>query len=196
MEKNIFWKDSGVSLNDRSKIFGHKSLCLWLTGLSGAGKTTIAHELEKLFYEKKILSYILDGDNVRHGLNKDLSFDIADRKENIRRVAEVSKIMVDAGFIAIVSFISPFEEDRNLARSLFKNHQFIEVFIDTSLDECERRDPKGLYVQARLGKIKNFTGIDSKYESPKNPEVHIKTNLTSSVESAQQIFNAIKNFIL
>jgi len=157
---------------------------------------TFFRKKNHFFYEKKILSYILDGDNVRHGLNKDLSFDIADRKENIRRVAEVSKIMVDAGFIAIVSFISPFEEDRNLARSLFKNHQFIEVFIDTSLDECERRDPKGLYVQARLGKIKNFTGIDSKYESPKNPEVHIKTNLTSSVESAQQIFNAIKNFIL
>ena len=196
MEKNIFWKDSVISTDERSRILGHKSLCIWLTGLSGSGKTTIAHELEKLFHEKKILSYILDGDNIRHGLNKDLTFEEADRKENIRRVAEVSKIMVDAGFITIVSFISPFEDDRMLARALFKKKQFVEVFIDTTLDECEKRDPKGLYIQARLGKIKNFTGIDSKYEVPKNPDLHIQTKITTAKESAHQIFTAIKNIVL
>jgi bifunctional enzyme CysN/CysC len=149
--------------------------CLWFTGLSGSGKSTIANLLEKRLHADGKHTYILDGDNVRHGLNRDLGFTEADRVENIRRVAEVAKLLVDSGLIVIVAFISPFRAERQLARGLFDDGEFIEVFVDTPLEECERRDTKGLYAQARGGELKNFTGIDSNYEPPTAPEFHLRT---------------------
>jgi bifunctional enzyme CysN/CysC len=149
--------------------------CLWFTGLSGSGKSTIANLLEKRLHAEGKHTYVLDGDNVRHGLNRDLGFTEVDRVENIRRVAEVAKLLVDAGLIVIVAFISPFRAERQLARSLFHPGEFIEVFVDTPLEECERRDVKGLYAKARRGELKNFTGIDSDYELPEAPEVHLRT---------------------
>ena len=149
--------------------------CLWFTGLSGSGKSTIANLLEKRLHADGKHTYILDGDNVRHGLNRDLGFTEADRVENIRRVAEVAKLLVDAGLIVIVAFISPFRAERQLARGLLDDGEFIEIFVDTPLEECERRDVKGLYAKARRGELKNFTGIDSDYEPPEAPEVYLRT---------------------
>jgi bifunctional enzyme CysN/CysC len=147
--------------------------CIWFTGLSGSGKSTIANLLEKRLHAQGLATYLLDGDNVRHGLNRDLGFTEADRVENIRRVAEVAKLMVDAGMIVLVSFISPYAAERRMARTLFAEGEFIEVFVDTPLAECERRDVKGLYAKARAGALKNFTGIDSAYEAPAAPEIHL-----------------------
>ena len=162
----------------------------WFTGLSGSGKSTIANILEQKLHLINKRTYLLDGDNVRHGLNKDLGFTDTDRVENIRRVAEVSKLMVDAGLIALVSFISPFRSERKMARDLMQEGEFIEIFISTSLEECERRDPKGLYRKARKGEIKGFTGIDDPYESPKNPEISIDTTNVSQEEAVQQVLRA------
>ncbi|QWC98978.1 sulfate adenylyltransferase subunit CysN [Polynucleobacter paneuropaeus] len=164
-----------INKEARAALNQQKPMCLWFTGLSGSGKSTIANALEKELYKMGKRTYILDGDNVRHGLNHDLGFTEADRIENIRRVAEVAKLMVDAGLIVLVTFISPFQKDREMARSKFKNGEFVEIFVDTPLEECEKRDPKGLYKKARQGLIKNFTGIDSKYEKPNNPDWSIKT---------------------
>ena len=161
--------------------------CLWFTGLSGSGKSTIANLLEKRLHAEGKHTYILDGDNVRHGLNRDLGFTEADRVENIRRVAEVAKLLVDAGLIVIVAFISPFRAERQLARSLFDPGEFIEVFVDTPLEECERRDAKGLYAKARRGELKNFTGIDSDYELPELPGVHLQTVNTTPESCVDQI---------
>ena len=149
--------------------------CLWFTGLSGSGKSTIANLLEKRLHADAKHTYLLDGDNVRHGLNRDFGFTEADRVKNIRRVAEVAKLLVDAGLIVIVAFISPLRAERKLARGLFENGEFIEVFVDAPLEECERRDVKGLYAKARRGELKNFTGIDSAYEPPQSPEIHLRT---------------------
>jgi bifunctional enzyme CysN/CysC len=149
--------------------------CLWFTGLSGSGKSTIANLLEKRLHADGKHTYILDGDNVRHGLNRDLGFTEEDRVENIRRVGEVAKLLVDAGLIVIVAFISPYRAERQLARGLFNSGEFVEVFVDTPLEECERRDVKGLYAKARRGELKNFTGVDSDYEPPQSPEIHIQT---------------------
>jgi bifunctional enzyme CysN/CysC len=151
---------------------------LWLTGLSGSGKSTIANELEKELYRLGHRTYVLDGDNVRHGLNKDLGFTQEDRVENIRRVAEVAKLMVDAGLIVICTLISPYRADREMARALFQEGEFFEVFVDTPLEVCEARDPKGLYKKARSGELKNFTGIDQQYENPKAPELRISAENT------------------
>ena len=176
---NVHWQAIEVTKAARAEMKHQVAKCLWLTGLSGSGKSTIANLLEKRLHAEGKHTYILDGDNVRHGLNRDLGFTEADRVENIRRVAEVAKLMVDAGLIVIVAFISPFRAERQLARSLFDPGEFIEVFVDTPLEECERRDVKGLYAKARRGELKNFTGIDSDYEPPESAEVHLQTvNMT------------------
>jgi bifunctional enzyme CysN/CysC len=164
----------------RAKALGQKPLCLWFTGLSGSGKSTLANLLEQRLHEMGRHTYLLDGDNVRQGLNRDLGFADADRVENIRRVAEVARLMVDAGLITIVAFISPFRSERQMARELFDPGEFIEVFVDAPLDVCERRDPKGLYRKARAGQIKNFTGIDSAYEVPEPAEADIRLATASA----------------
>lgn len=170
---NIHWQALALNKEARATLKNQKPRCIWLTGLSGSGKSTLASLLEKHLHSEGRHTYVLDGDNVRHGLNRDLGFTEADRVENIRRVAEVAKLMVDAGLIVLVSFISPFASERNMARKLFEEGEFIEVFVDTPLEECERRDVKGLYAKARSGALKNFTGIDSAYEAPESPEVHV-----------------------
>ena len=165
----------------------HKGFVLWFTGLSGAGKSTIANILEKKLFAQGRHTYLLDGDNVRHGLNKDLGFTDADRVENIRRVAEVSRLMVDAGLIVLVSFISPFRSERRLARELLQPGEFLEVFVDTPLAEAEQRDVKGLYKKARRGELKNFTGIDSPYEPPEHPDLHLQTEDLAPEDAADQV---------
>lgn len=173
--QNIHWQALEVSKRSRSELMHQKPAVLWFTGLSGSGKSTIANNLEKLLHASGRHTILLDGDNVRHGLNRDLGFTDADRVENIRRVAEVARLMTEAGLIVIVSFISPFRSERQLARDLMEAGEFIEVFVDTPLEECVRRDPKGLYKRALSGDIRNFTGIDSPYEPPENPEIHLRT---------------------
>ena len=165
--------------------------CIWLTGLSGAGKSTLANTLEEDLHDKGSFVYVLDGDNVRHGLNRDLGFTEADRVENIRRVAEVARLMVDAGLIVLVSFISPFRSERLMARELFGAGEFVEVFVDTPLPECERRDVKGLYAKARRGELKNFTGIDSSYEAPEAPDIHLQPDIDSAEACVEQVLMAI-----
>ena len=171
--ENIFEQKVDITKIDRSKLKNQKPFVLWFTGLSGAGKSTIANALDKKLHEMGKHTYLLDGDNVRHGLSKDLGFTDEDRVENLRRVAEVSKLMVDAGLIVISAFISPFKSERQMARDLFIEGEFLEIFIDTPLEIAEQRDVKGLYKKAREGTLKNFTGIDSPYEPPDNPEVWI-----------------------
>jgi bifunctional enzyme CysN/CysC len=172
---NIHWQALTVNRESRAEIKHQKARCLWFTGLSGSGKSTVANLVERRLHSLGRHTYILDGDNVRHGLNRDLGFTEADRVENIRRVAEVSKLMVEAGLIVLVSFISPYRSERQLARSLFEEGEFLEVFVDTPLEICEQRDPKGLYAKARRGEILNFTGIDSDYERPENAELILDT---------------------
>ena len=176
MAENIVWHAHHVTKEERIARNAQSPCILWFTGLSGSGKSTIANAVESLLFEQGRLTYLLDGDNVRHGLNRDLGFDDEARIENIRRIGEVSKLFVDAGMIVLTAFISPFQEDRDRVRALVGAGEFIEVFIDTPLDVCESRDPKGLYKKARAGEIPHFTGIDSPYEAPVNPEVHVKTD--------------------
>ncbi len=190
--QNIHWQALEVDKQARSHLNGHKPCVLWLTGLSGAGKSTIANLLERRLHAMGAHTYLLDGDNVRHGLNKDLGFTAADRVENIRRVGEVSKLMVDAGLIVISAFISPFRSERELARNMVAEGEFIEVFVDTSLAEVEKRDPKGLYKKARRGELKNFTGIDSPYEAPEAAEIHIETSRQSAEQAADQIVEQLR----
>jgi bifunctional enzyme CysN/CysC len=185
--QNVHWQALDVDKRLRSLQKGQRACVLWLTGLSGAGKSTIANLIEKRLTAQGRHTYLLDGDNVRHGLNKDLGFTAQDRVENIRRVAEVSRLMVDAGLIVLVSFISPFRSERRMARELFGPGEFLEVFVDTPLAEAERRDVKGLYRKARRGELKNFTGIDSPYEAPENPEIRIDTTRLSAEEAAARI---------
>ncbi len=189
--QNIQLQNLTINKNLREKINGHKGQVLWMTGLSGSGKSTIANEVEKILYSQGKKTYILDGDNIRHGLNKDLGFTDKDRVENIRRVAEVAKLMCDAGLIVITAFISPFRLEREMARSLFENNDFKEIYISTPLKVAEKRDPKGLYKKARQGKIPNFTGIDSIYEKPTNPELEIDTSKVSLSKAVKKILNII-----
>ncbi len=176
MNKNIVWHTSRISKNEREKLKNHKGACIWLTGLPASGKSTIANLVEQILYSKGIHTYILDGDNVRHGLNSDLGFTNEDRTENIRRMGETAKLFVDAGLIVITAFISPFRRDRDRARELMPDNSFIEVFVDCDLTICEDRDPKGLYKKARERQITEFTGVSSPYEKPINPEILIDNN--------------------
>jgi bifunctional enzyme CysN/CysC len=190
--ENIHWQALDVNKHARSALKGQRACVLWFTGLSGAGKSTVANIVEKRLHALGRHTYTLDGDNVRHGLNKDLGFTDVDRVENIRRVAEVSKLMVDAGLIVLVSFISPFRSERRLARELMQPGEFFEVFVDTPLAEAEKRDPKGLYKKARRGELRNFTGIDSPYEPPEAAEIHLRTALYSPEAAAEQILNQLR----
>lgn len=179
MDNNIKFQKFTLTQKERAQIKNQSSICLWMSGLSGSGKSTLANALEQKLNKMGKHTYILDGDNLRHGLNSDLGFTEIDRNENVRRAAETAKLMVDAGLIVIVGLISPFKKERDWARSIFKPNQFKEIYISTSLKECERRDVKGLYQKARQGTVKDFTGIDSPYEEPKSPEILVDTtNLT------------------
>ena len=189
---NIHKENLSIDRDSREKLAGHKGKVIWLTGLSGSGKSTIANAAETILHGQGFRTYILDGDNVRHGLTKDLGFTAADRVENIRRTAEVAKLFLDAGVIVLVSFISPFRAERDMARGLFDPSDFMEVFIDVSLDVAESRDPKGLYKKARRGELPNFTGIDSAYEAPENPELILKTGELSISEAAEKLVDAVK----
>ena len=171
----MHWQALAIDRAGRAAAKHQRPCCLWFTGLSGAGKSTLANLLEKRLHATGHHTYVLDGDNIRHGLNRDLGFSDADRVENIRRVAEVARLMVDAGLIVLVSFISPFRAERRMARELFAAGDFLEIHVDASLEVCERRDPKGLYRKARKGLITNFTGIDSEYETPEAPEMRVQT---------------------
>ena len=184
---NIHWQRVDIDKATRASIKHQQPRCIWFTGLSGAGKSTLANLLERRLHAAGRHTYLLDGDNVRHGLNRDLGFTEADRVENIRRVAEVARLMVDAGLVVLVSFISPYRADRRMARELFAPDEFVEVFVDAPLVECERRDTKGLYAKARRGELKNFTGIDSAYEPPETPEVHLRTDQLDAEACALQI---------
>lgn len=184
---DVVWHNSTVTHQDRCAQKQQKPVVLWFTGLSGSGKSTVANAVESKLLSLGKHSYLLDGDNVRHGLNKDLGFSDADRVENIRRIGEVAKLFVDAGSIALTAFISPFIADREQVRALLGPGQFLEVFVDTPLEVCEQRDPKGLYKKARAGEIKHFTGIDSEYQAPEQPEIHIETADKSIEACAEQV---------
>jgi len=190
-ENNLHRQYTDVNTAARARIKHQKPACLWFTGLSGSGKSTIANLVDRQLHAAGRHTFILDGDNVRLGLNRDLGFTDEDRVENIRRVAEVARLMVDAGLIVIVSFISPFLSERNMARALFDPGEFIEIFVDTPLEECEHRDPKGLYAKARAGKIKMFTGIDSPYEVPEHPELCVKTVGSTANDLARSIVDLL-----
>ena len=173
---NIAWHQGAVNRDDREKLNGHRGATVWLTGLSGSGKSTIAVDLEKRLCERSVRTYILDGDNIRHGLNKNLGFSPEDRTENIRRIGEVAKLFTDAGLVAITAFISPYRADRDQVRALMKPGDFVEVFVDCPIEVCEQRDVKGLYKKARAGEIKEFTGISAPYEAPAKPELTLKSD--------------------
>jgi bifunctional enzyme CysN/CysC len=192
-EANLFWQTLSLGKAERAAIKQQQPGCVWLTGLSGSGKSTIADLLEQRLHSEGFHTYTLDGDNVRHGLSRDLAFSDADRTENIRRVAEVAQLMVDAGLIVIVSFISPFRSERAFARSLFGHGEFNEVFVDAPIEECMRRDPKGLYAMARCGQLRNFTGIDSAYEPPERPEIHLHTADESPIACVERLLIWLRN---
>ncbi len=190
-QAEVIWHQTHITKDDRAKQKNQIPKCIWLTGLSGSGKSTLANALEVALTEQGKHTYLLDGDNVRHGLNKNLGMSDEDRTENIRRVSEVAKLMVDAGLVVITAFISPFRADRDAARVLFEDGEFVEVFADAPLEECEKRDPKGLYKKARAGEIKEFTGIDSPYEAPANAEVVINTAEHDIGECVRQLIEKI-----
>ena len=190
-QAEVIWHQTHITKDHRAKQKNQVPKCIWLTGLSGSGKSTLANALEVALTEQGKHTYLLDGDNVRHGLNKNLGMSDEDRTENIRRVSEVAKLMVDAGLVVITAFISPFRADRDAARALFEDGEFVEVFADAPLEECEKRDPKGLYKKARAGEIKEFTGIDSPYEAPANAEVVINTAEHDIGECVRQLIAKI-----
>jgi adenylylsulfate kinase len=184
---NIVWHQAKVTREDRKRLNNHKPVILWFTGLPASGKSTFANALEEALYKRGIRTYVLDGDNVRHGLNKDLGFSPKDRKENIRRIGEVAKLFIDAGVIVMAAFISPYKEDRDMVRKLVEDGEFIEIYVKCSLAECERRDPKGMYRKARRGEISHFTGISAPYEAPLNPEIVIETDKLTLLQSVDTV---------
>lgn len=188
---NIVFHHHKITRQDREKLNGHRSCVLWFTGLSGSGKSTLAGAVEEKLSSMGIHTYLLDGDNIRHGLNSNVDFSEAGRKENIRRIGEVAKLFSDAGLVTLSAFISPFREDRNMVRSLMKAGDFIEVFVNCPLEVCEQRDTKGLYKKARAGQISDFTGISSPYEPPLNPEIEVNTQQQSIEESVSHIINYV-----
>jgi len=189
---NTIYHNATVTRQRRELLNSHKSVIIWFTGLSGSGKSTLAHSVEEELHKLACRTFVLDGDNVRHGLSSNLTFNDNDRKENIRRIGEVAKLMVEAGVITITAFISPFKKDRNLIRQLLPQGDFIEIYCKASLETCESRDVKGLYKHARAGKIKNYTGIDSPYEAPSNPELVIDTESESLEESVTKVIDFLK----
>ncbi|MFD1357892.1 adenylyl-sulfate kinase [Fictibacillus halophilus] len=191
-QHNTVWHDSSITKEDRRKQNNHSSFVLWFTGLSGSGKSTIANALAKKLYEQNIRNYVLDGDNIRNGLNGDLSFSDEDRTENIRRISEVSKLFVDNGTVVLTAFISPFIQDRERAKEIVSEEEFIEIFVSCPIEECEKRDPKGLYSKARKGEISDFTGIDSPYEEPVSPVLTIQTNEKNVSESVDAILTYLQ----
>ena len=191
MQKNIIKHSYSVNRDSRKKLKQHKSILLWFTGLSGSGKSTIANCVEQELHKNSIHTYTLDGDNIRSGLNNDLSFSAIDRKENIRRIAETAYLMMDAGLVVLAAFVSPYRLDRDHVRNVVGHNNMIEIYVKTSIKECERRDVKGLYRKARKGEIKNMTGISAPYESPLNPDIQINTEEVSVVDATKQIINFI-----
>ncbi|AKL92892.1 adenylyl-sulfate kinase [Staphylococcus capitis] len=189
---NITWHDSEVTKEERQKRNGHKSAVIWFTGLSGSGKSTVSVALEKALFNEGKQTYRLDGDNVRHGLNKNLGFSPEDRTENIRRIGEVAKLMVDAGSITVTAFISPYKQDRDNVRAILEDGEFIEVYTKCSVEECENRDPKGLYKKARSGEIPEFTGISAPYEAPDHPEIILDTEHESIDQSVDRVIQYLK----
>ena len=190
--KNTIYHAASVTRERRNQLNNHKSVVIWFTGLSGSGKSTLAHSVEEILFSKGCRTYVLDGDNVRHGLTSNLGFSNEDRKENIRRIGEVTKLMMEAGLIIMTAFISPFREDRIAVRNLFPDGDFIEIYCKASLESCEARDLKGLYKRARLGEIKNYTGINSPYEIPDNPELIIDIDKESLEESVSKIVSFLQ----
>ncbi len=189
---NIVWHAGHVTRADREKLNGHKGFTLWFTGLSGSGKSTVAVAVEKALAERGVKTYILDGDNVRHGLNSNLGFSPEDRTENIRRIGEVSKLFNDAGLVALTAFISPYRADRDKVRALMAEGDFLEVFVDCPVEECEKRDVKGLYAKARAGQIKEFTGISAPYEEPTKPELVLPTHQLSEQQSVEKVLGYLE----
>ncbi|MBI3912526.1 MAG: adenylyl-sulfate kinase [Armatimonadetes bacterium] len=190
---NIVWHAHAVTRTEREERFGHRGATLWFTGLSGSGKSTLANAVDAALWERGVRSYVLDGDNVRHGLNRDLGFSPEDRTENIRRIGEVARLFTDAGIINLTAFISPYRADRDAARALQKEGDFIEIFVDCPLDVCEQRDTKGLYARARAGKIPEFTGISAPYEPPLRPEIVVQTAERTVEECVAQILSYLSN---
>ena len=192
MGKNIKPYTYKIGLEDRRRSNNHNSFLIWFTGLSGSGKSTIANLVEQKLFERGVKTYVLDGDNIRKGINKDLSFSPHDRTENIRRIAELAGLFIDAGVVVLAAFVSPYKKDRANIKSIVKDINFVEIFVNTSLEECEKRDVKGLYKKARAGEIKNMTGISAPYEEPKNPDVEIMTENESIEDSVERIMKYIE----
>ena len=191
--KNVVWQDNPVSREDREEQRGHRGVVLWFTGLSASGKTTVAMEVEKRLFEEGYFSFVLDGDNVRHGLNADLGFSPEDRQENIRRIGEVAKLFAEAGAIVLTAFISPYREDRDrIRRSMTQPEDFVEVYVSCPLEVCEARDPKGLYARARAGEITDFTGIGAPYEAPGSPELVVETNVFDVEECVGKVLGHLR----
>ncbi|CAM3554439.1 adenylyl-sulfate kinase [Marinicrinis lubricantis] len=190
---SIVWHPSAITRNERAELYQHRSCALWFTGLSGSGKSTLAFALDKALHTQSIHSYVLDGDNIRHGLNNDLGFSPEDRKENIRRIGEVSKLFVDAGMIVLCAFISPYEQDRAMVKRMFDPDDFFEIYVKCSLEECERRDPKGLYQKARNGEIAHFTGVSAQYDVPSQPSLVINTEKLTVEESVQLLIDFMES---
>lgn len=189
---NVVWHDHAVEREKREQLLKQKGVVLWFTGLSGSGKSTVANKVAHKLHEREKLAYILDGDNIRHGLNKDLGFSPEARKENIRRISEVASLFADAGLITITAFISPYAKDRNFCRELAGEGRFLEIYAKASLETCEKRDPKGMYKKARAGEIKEFTGINAPYEEPENPELITDTDKETVEESAEKVLKKLE----